>query len=118
MSNALTWIVLMSVRDGELDNARTLMREMVESTQAEPGTLAYEWFLTEDSSTCHLYERYADSDAAMVHIGTFGQKYAERFMGCFEPTNVHVYGEPSAEARTALDEFDATYFGTFGGFFR
>ena len=91
---------------------------MVESTQAEAGTLSYEWFLSEDAGTCHLYERYQDSNAALVHLGSFGSKFAERFLGCVELTALHVYGEPSEELRAVHDGFGAVYLGTFGGFSR
>jgi quinol monooxygenase YgiN len=47
------------------------MNDMVESTKAEPGALNYEWFISEDGTSCHIYERYADSAAAMVHMGHF-----------------------------------------------
>lgn len=108
----------MSVREGQLSAARDLMPEMVEATRGEPGTLGYEWFLSGDGTLCHVYERYADSDAALAHLGTFGTKFAERFLQCFEPTALYVYGEPSDEVRTALDGFGPVYLGTFGGFSR
>jgi quinol monooxygenase YgiN len=108
----------MSVRDGKLSDARVLMNEMVASTQLEPGTQTYEWFLSEDGKTCHINERYADSEAALVHLGNFGAKFVDRFLACFEPTSLFVYGEPSAEARAALDGFGATYLGWLGGFNR
>ena len=118
MSDTVSWNVHMSVREGQLNDARELMTEMVESTCGEVGTLGYEWFLGADGTVCHLNERYADSDAAMVHLGTFGAKFVERFLGCFEPTSLHVYGEPSDEVRAVLDGFGAVYLGTFGGFSR
>jgi hypothetical protein len=88
------------------------------TTREEPGTQGYEWFLTGDGRTCHINERYADSDAVMAHLGNFGSHFAERFLACFEPTSFSVYGEPSAEARAALDGFGATYLGWLGGFKR
>jgi hypothetical protein len=94
------------------------MHEMVESTRSEPGTQAYEWFLSGDGAVCHVYERYADSTAAMAHLGTFGSKFAERFLECVEPTGLYVYGDPSDEARAVLDGFGAVYLGPFGGFSR
>ena len=118
MSDTVSWNVHMSVREGQLNDARELMTEMVESTRGEAGTLGYEWFLAPGGTVCHLNERYADSDAAMVHLGTFGAKFAERFLECFEPTGLHVYGEPSDEVRAVLDNFGAVYLGTFGGFSR
>lgn len=108
----------MKVHEGKLDDLRTLMSEMVESTQAEAGTLAYEWFLSEDSTVCHLYERYQDSEAAMLHLGTFGERYATRFLGCLEPIAIHVYGEPSADLHAAHELFGSVFLGSFGGFTR
>lgn len=94
------------------------MKEMVESTRAEDGAEAYEWFISADGGTCHIYERYADSGAAMVHLGTFGSRFAERFLACVEPTGFYVYGAPSDEVRSVLDGFGAVYLAEFGGFAR
>ncbi len=116
MSDTVSWILQTSVREGRLNDARELMPEMVESTRDEPGTLGYEWFLGAGGTVCHIHERYADSDAAVVHLGNFGAKFAERFLQCFEPTALYVYGEPSDEARAALDGLGAEYLDTFGGF--
>ena len=118
MSTVVSWNLQQAVRDGRLDDFRSLMHEMVESTRAEAGAQAYEWFITEDGTTCHLYERYVDSDATMVHLGTFGARFAERFLSCVEPTGFNVYGDPSDEVRGVLDGFGAVYMGRFGGFAR
>jgi hypothetical protein len=77
-----------------------------------------EWFLSEDGAVCHLYEWYADSEAALVHLGNFGSKFVERFLGCVDPTGLFVYGNPDASAREVLAGFNAVFFGTFGGFAR
>jgi quinol monooxygenase YgiN len=118
MSTVVSWNLQLAVRDGRLDDFRTLMREMVESTQAEAGALVYEWFLSEDGKACDLYERYADSTAAMAHLGTFGSQFAERFLACVEPTAFHVYGDPSPEVRSVLSGFGAVHYGWFGGMAR
>jgi quinol monooxygenase YgiN len=118
MSRAVSYNLQLAVRDGQLDALRELMAEMVASTGTEPGTLVYEWFLSEDGSTCHTYERFADSDAVLAHLGNFGSKFAERFMACVQPTGLSVYGDPSGPLRAALDDFGAVYLGWFGGFSR
>ena len=118
MSNVISWNLQLAVRDGQLDAARSLMTEMVAATRDEPGTLGYEWFISDDGTACHINERYADSGAALVHLGAFGEKFMDRFLACFEPTSFSVYGDPSAEARGALDGFGATYLGWLGGFTR
>jgi len=118
MPKTVSWNLQVSVREGNLNDVRDLMNEMVTATQEEPGTQCYEWFLSGDGKTCHIYERYADSEAAMVHLGNFGSKFAERFLACIEPSSLSVYGEPSSELRAALDGFGAVYLGWLGGFSR
>jgi quinol monooxygenase YgiN len=118
MSTAVSWNLQLAVQDGRLDDFRSLMHEMVESTRAEDGAQAYEWFVSEDGTACHLYERYADSGAAMVHLATFGSRFAERFLSCVAPTGFYVYGDPSDEVRAVLGGFGAAYLGPFGGFAR
>ena len=92
------------------------MHEMVESTHAEAGCLSYEWYVNDDGTACHLNERYANSDAALEHLGNFGSKFAERFLACVSPTAFTVYGDPSDDVRIVLDGFGARYLGPFGGF--
>jgi len=118
MSASVSWNLRVTIREGLLEEFRALMLEMVESTKAEAGTQGYEWFIGADERSCHINERYSDSDAAMAHLGNFGTKFADRFLGCVEPTSLNVYGEPSDEVRAALDGFGPEYLGTFGGFSR
>ena len=118
MPNTISWNLRMSVHEGHLDDARALMFEMIRATREEPGCLGYEWFLDGEGNAYHINERFADSDAAVAHLDNFGSKFADRFLTIFEPTSLHVYGEPSDEARAALDLFGAVYLGTLGGFNR
>jgi quinol monooxygenase YgiN len=118
MSTNISWVLRVSIREGRLADFKSLMHEMVDSTQTESGALRYEWFLSANKNTCHLYERYADSDAVMAHLGNFGSKFAERFLAAVEPTSLSVYGEPSDAVRATLDGFGAEYLGSFGGFGR
>lgn len=117
MSSHVSFNLRLSVREGRLGEAKSLMDEMVAAVQREAGTVGYEWFLADDGS-CHTQERFADSDAALSHLGGFGTNYAERFMQCFEVTNLTVYGEPSDAVRSVLDGFGAVYLGPWGGFVR
>ena len=118
MSDHVSWSIHTSVIGGRLDDARSLMTDMVESTRGEAGTLGYEWFLNEGGTVCHIKDRYADSDAAMFHLGNFGPKFSERFMESFAVTGFFVYGEPSEELRAAIAGFGPVYLGTLGGFTR
>ncbi len=119
MSDAVHWVLALNIKEGELDNFKALVKEMVDATKAnEPGTLNYEWFVSDDEKTCHIYERYADSAATMVHLATFGQDFAERFMAVLKPVQLVVYGNPNDEVRAALVAFGAVNMSQFAGFAR
>lgn len=119
MSDHIFWLLELAIKPGELDNLKTLMNEMVAATQAnEPNTINYEWFISEDNKSCHIYERYTDSAAVMTHLGTFGQKFAERFLAALEPTRLMVYGNPSDEAIKALSELGGVFMTPSAGFAR
>ncbi len=67
MSDAIHWVIELAIKDGQLDAFKALMTEMVEATQAnETGATHYEWYISDDEKTCHIYERYVDSAATMT----------------------------------------------------
>lgn len=115
----VAWMLELQVQAGKEPALRDLMAEMVAATSAnEPGTLHYEWNMSGDGQSCHLYERYADSAAAMQHIATFGEKYAERFFQVLQPTRFVIYGSPTPDVKAALAGFGPTYMTQVAGFSR
>ncbi len=119
MSIQVSWIFELSVNDGELLNLKTLMKEMVDFTEAnEPGSLAYEWSISGDGKQCHIHELYRDSAAAVAHLTSFKANYAARLMSMGVATRFVVYGNPDSSVREALDGFGAVYMSPLGGFMR
>jgi quinol monooxygenase YgiN len=118
MDEQVSWVIELAVKPGELDTFKELMEEMVEGTSAEPNTLGYEWFITDDGGTVHIYEKYADSEAMISHVNGFLEKWAGRFMGCVEPTRFVVYGNPNDAAKELLAGFGPVHMGNWGGFAR
>ena len=118
MSDVVSWDLRLTVKEGELENFRALMEEMVEHTKTEEGTLVYEGFVSDDGGAVHIYERYADSSAAMIHVGGFGEKFAERFFAAVDPAGFDVYGNSDAAVREALGGMGANFMTPFGGFAR
>ena len=114
----VSWIVQCAVKDGKLDDFKELMDEMVAGTSEEPGTLNYEWFISDDGSTVHLYEKYADSDATVTHVQGFMDKWARRFMDCVEVSGFTTYGNPDEKAREIIKPFGGKLLGRWGGFAR
>jgi quinol monooxygenase YgiN len=108
----------LAIRPGQLDAFKALMHNMVEATKAnEPGALNYEWFISEDSTMCHIYERYADSAAVMAHMGNFAA-FAGRWEAAVEMKGATAYGAPSDEVKAVLAGAGGTLMAPWGGFAR
>lgn len=119
MTKHVYWILELSIKDGHLDQLKEIMEEMSTATKKdEPYALNYEWWISEDESACHIFERYEDSAAVMVHLGNFGSKFMERFMSHVDPTGFKVYGDASDEVKAALTGFGPQFLTQLGGFTR
>jgi quinol monooxygenase YgiN len=121
MKGYVSWVNELAVKDGKLESFSELMEEMVSGASTEPGTLAYEWYISDDGATVHVVETYANSAAVVAHHVSEGfalHNWAGRFMDCVEVTRVVVYGNPNAAAREILDRLGATYCAAWGGFSR
>ena len=118
MDAPIAWVLEVAVKPGQIDTLQALMAEMVASTDAEPDALSYEWFASDDGGVVHLYERYADSAAALAHLGTFGEWFAGRFLAAVDPTRLTVMGSPSDQVKAALSGLGPTFLRPFGGFVR
>jgi len=118
VTSNVSWILKLEINAGKLEEFKALAEEMAAATRDEEGALAYEWFLSDDSQTCHIYERYADSAATLIHLGNFGAKFAARFLPCVTPRGFEVYGPAAEQVRAALADFGPTYFEQFAGFVR
>ena len=119
MATGVSWFLDLNVREGKGEGLPGLIEEMVDATRAnEPGTLDYQWSTSPDGKVCHIFERYIDSDAVMAHLGTFGERFAGRFMDILEPTRFVIYGSPNQQVKEALAGFNPTYMDPAGGFSR
>lgn len=119
MSEQVYWVVKAAIRTGQYDTLLDLMKEMVATCEAnEPATLNYEWSVSADKATLHIFERYETSAAVVAHLKWFGAEWAERFVAAAEPKSLTVYGAPDASAKKALDRLGAAYFTPIGGFSR
>src|SRR5260370_42399784 len=67
MKGHVSWVNELAVKEGKLETFRELMEEMVSGTSGEPGTLAYQWYISHDGGTVHVFEIYADSEAVGAH---------------------------------------------------
>ena len=116
MGDEIAWVVELAVRPGQLDNFRALTGEMVLVTRHEPGALSYQRFVSEDGQIVQLYERYADSAAALAHLRTFEKMFSRRFGSLVDRKRLSVFGTPTDELKAVLDRAGATYLRPLGDF--
>ena len=58
----------LKVRDGQLEGFKRQAVEMMRQTrEKDTGTLAYDWFLSNDGTECEVREAYVDADALVDH---------------------------------------------------
>ena len=117
MGAEISWVFEAAVKPEALDEYSALAREITADNQStEPGQQALEWFL--DGQDIHIYERYQDSAAALVHVQQFVANFAARFLSLCTPTRMSVYGEPSDELKEALTGFNPRYLQPVAGYSR
>lgn len=113
------WRFEVAIKDGKLDELKDLIEEMSDASRAnEPGTLIYQWTISDGDKAAEVHERYANSDAALGHLASFNENFADHLMALVEPTGMTVYGSPSAALRKQLEGADPVYMGVMGGFAR
>ncbi len=110
----ISWTLTLDLSEGQDDAFNALMAEMVAATKEESGGKSYEWHHSGD--TVHINGRYETNEDAGIHLGNFGENFAERFLAILTPTGLQVYGPAEGGVREGLAGFGATFYDQVGGF--
>jgi quinol monooxygenase YgiN len=85
----------MTVRPGKLDGFKRQAAECIRQTkEKDKGTLRYDWFLSNDQTTCEILESYVSSDALMEHRENIGAALNKLFAEFADDHRVIIYGAP------------------------
>ena len=117
MSQPITWVFVAAILPGQFEAFLTVRTQLIEHSKAEPGLIVYEWFISEDQTTCHIFETFRDSEAILAHLKAF-VPFAEPLMKAIRPTYLHVHGPINDEAKAAIASFNPIYLASLGGFRR
>lgn len=99
MSEGIFFVVELQLRPGQVNDLRRIGREMVGlAHDNEPGTLNYEYFVTPDGMTCHIYERYVNPAAVLEHSKSFPNDLGKAGQA-FRPVRLSTYGALTQEIR-------------------
>lgn len=86
----------LKVRDGQLEGFKRQAAEMMRQTrEKDTGTLAYDWFLSDDGTTCEVREAYVDADALVEHAMNVREAREAMFAEFACDHKMAFYGDPS-----------------------
>jgi quinol monooxygenase YgiN len=109
--DTVRFIVDFTIDDGQLDAFEHISQEMTALTETEPGTLAYDWYLSGDRQRCRLYESYTDGNAVVAHLtGPVVQQLVPKLLGVSKLSGFEVYGDPGPTATEMLAGLGAELF--------
>ena len=112
MSRQVRLNVSLTIHDGKLDEFQRLAQEAVAVARKEPGTLAYEWYLSADGKQCRLVEVYADAEATLAHfLGPAVQEIVPKIAQHASISGFDIYGDPGPKVTEMVAGFRAEIFG-------
>lgn len=91
----MTLLVQLEFRVRHPDNESELVRlarALASAAAGEPGTLRYQWFVTQKPGHYSILEEYVDADAAQRHNANV-EPLLVQFFGVAELVSVAFYGE-------------------------
>jgi len=95
----------LKVRDGRLEGFKQQAAEMMRQTrEKDTGTLAYDWFLSEDGTECEVREAYVDADALGDHALHVREARDVMFEEFAYDHKMAFYGEPSPRLVELVDK--------------
>ena len=110
-SRNIHFLLDLTISDGKSEELERIVKAMNDATAAEPGALAYEWYLSKDGRHCRLFETYANAKAVQAHLnGIAVQQYVPKMLGVCTLDRFEVYGVPDPASAAALESFGAKIF--------
>jgi quinol monooxygenase YgiN len=97
VSEPIVSIDVSEVREGKIEELKTLMKELVEFVEAnEPRPIAYQMFLDQNGTMMTVVQVHPDSESMEFHIDVAASLF-RRFPDLLTLLRIDIYGKPSAE---------------------
>jgi len=100
-----------TVNDGQLEAFKSIAHTMTEGSEAEPGTLGYEWFAAADGKHFRLVETYVDAAAVEAHfMGQVVQQLVPKLAATCAVDGFEFYGDPGPKVTQMASGMGAVVF--------
>ena len=113
---AITLLLDLDIKPGRLDEFTLAARALVDRAAPEPGTLGYDFWISEDQARVRVTEVYANAAAFLAHDANAQVRVAALLETC-TISGSEVVGDPG-EARAALVRPTRVFFSYFSGIAR
>jgi quinol monooxygenase YgiN len=103
----------LKVRDGQLEGFKRQAAEVMrQAREKDTGTIAYDWFLSNDGTECEVREAYVDADALVEHAFNVREARDVLFAEFAYDHKMAFYGDPSPRLVELVNKVgvDATWF--------
>jgi quinol monooxygenase YgiN len=103
----------LKIRDGQLEEFKRQAADMMRQTrEKDTGTLAYDWFLSNDGTECEVREAYVDPDALVEHAFHVREARDVMFEESAYDHKMAFYGEPSPRLAKLVEKIgvNVTYY--------
>ena len=108
VENELWMRSVATIHDGKLEDFKRLIEDLLSAIrEKDSDTLNYMIFLDESACVAVFLDHYASSAGWLAHIANL-DALKPRFPAVCEITPIEVYGDPTPEARAALDAVGLT----------
>ena len=115
MSDRVTLLVEFEIRPGRLDDFKAAVHALRSVVgEQEPGTLTYEWWLSEDARRGASIEIFADSDALVRHMGG-DPTLSAKLTDAAAVASLKVLGELTVAARASIEAAATGFYSRLGG---
>ena len=92
---------------------------MTAASNAEPGTIGYQWFFSADHRQCRLLEIYTDSAAVLAHFqGPAVTELVPQLMPLCQIDRFEIYGDPGPHLTSMATGFGPQFFSYWAGLSR
>jgi quinol monooxygenase YgiN len=105
-----------SVDESQFEAFKSIAATMTEGSNAEPGTLGYEWFASSDGRRFRLVETYKDASAVEAHFsGPVVQEWVPKLAAVCTVDGFEFYGDPGPKVAAMAAGLGAVFFGYWLG---
>jgi quinol monooxygenase YgiN len=112
-------LVEATISEGCDEKFKEVAKAMTAASEAEPGTLGYEWFFSADGRQCRLLETYVDKDAVLAHFrGPAVTELVPQLVRLCMVDRFEIYGDPGPEVAQTAVGFGARFFSYWAGLTR